>query len=52
MLIAQAIVPPAPIELWNQYDAAGEGVAQTTNRVEGWYYGLQECFSGSTPLGF
>ena len=30
-------------------DAAGEGVAQTTNSVEGWHYGLQASFSGSTP---
>ena len=27
--------PPFPIEMWNQYDAAGEGVARTTNSVEG-----------------
>ena len=31
-----------------QYDAAGEGVARTTNSVEGWHYGLQAYFSGST----
>ena len=41
--------PPFPIEMWNQYDAAGEGVARTTNSVEGWHYGLQAYFSGSTP---
>ena len=52
MLLAQAIVPPAPIEIWNQYDSAGKGVDQTTNRVEGWYYGLKAYFSGSTPHGF
>ena len=28
--------PPFPIEMWNQYNAAEEGIAQTTNRVEGW----------------
>ena len=33
--------PPFPIEMWNQYDAAGEGLARTTNSVEGWHYGLQ-----------
>ena len=33
--------PPFPIEMWNQYDAAGEGVARTTNSVEGWRFGLQ-----------
>ena len=26
--------PPFPIEMWSQYDAAGEGVARTTNSVE------------------
>ena len=41
--------PPFPIELWNQYDAAGEGVTRTTNSVEGWHYGLQAYFSASTP---
>ena len=41
--------PPFPIEMWNQYDAAGEGVARTTNSVKGWHYGLQAYFSGSTP---
>ena len=41
--------PPFPIEIWNQYDAAGEGVARTTNSVEGWHYGLQAYFSGSSP---
>ena len=41
--------PPFPIGIWNQYDAAGEGVARTTNSVEGWHYGLQAYFSGSTP---
>ena len=41
--------PPFPIEIWNQYDAAGEGVARTTNSVEGWHYALQAYFSGSTP---
>ena len=25
--------PLFPIEIWNQYDAAGEGVAQTTKRA-------------------
>ena len=38
--------PHFPIEIWNQYDATGEGVARTTNSVEGWHYGLQAYFSG------
>ena len=40
---------PFPIEMWNQYDAGGEGIARTTNSVEGWHYGLQAYFNGSTP---
>ena len=41
--------PLFPIEIWNQYDAAGEVVARTTNSAEGWHYGLQAYISGSTP---
>ena len=41
--------PPFPIEMWNKYDAAGEGVARTTSSVNGWHCGLQEYFSGSSP---
>ena len=41
--------PPYPIEKWNQYDAAGDGVSRTTNSVERWHYGLQAYFSGSAP---
>ena len=33
----------------NQFEAAGEGVARTTNSVEGWHYGLQAYFTGSQP---
>ena len=33
--------PHLPIEMWNQYDAAGEGGARTTSSLEGWHYGLQ-----------
>ena len=40
---------PFPIELWNQFEAAGEGVARTTNSVKGWHYGLQACFTGTQP---
>ena len=41
--------PAFPIEMWNQYNATGEGVARTTNSVEGWHYGLQAYFRGSSP---
>ena len=40
--------PPFPSELCNQYDAVGEGVAGTTNSVEGWHCGLQAYLNGST----
>ena len=40
---------PLQIEIWNQFEADGEGVARTTNSVEGWHYGLQAYFTGSQP---
>ena len=39
--------PPFPIEMWNQYNAARERVAQSTNNVKGWHYIMQMYFSGS-----
>ena len=41
---------PFPIEMWNQCDAAGEGVDRATNSVGEWRYGLQALLSGSTPI--
>jgi len=38
-----------PIALWNQFDAAGEGIARTTNSVEGWHYSLQSLFMCQHP---
>ena len=38
-----------PPQIWNQRDAAIEGIARTTNAVEGWHYGIQALFSGSHP---
>ena len=38
-----------PPQIWNQRDAAVEGIARTTNAVEGWHYGIQALFSGSHP---
>ena len=35
--------------IWNQNSAASEGLAKTTNAVEGWHYGIQSLFSGSHP---
>ncbi|KII62716.1 hypothetical protein RF11_12597 [Thelohanellus kitauei] len=37
------------IELWNKYDAATDGIARTTNIVEGWHCGLQSLFMCSHP---
>ena len=28
-----------PMPLWNQYESAGDGIARTTNIVEGWHHG-------------
>ena len=30
-----------PVERWNQHEDAADGIARTTNAVEGWHYGLQ-----------
>lgn len=38
-----------PIPMWNQYDSAGDGIARTTNIVEGWHHGIQSLFMCSHP---
>jgi len=38
-----------PIQLWNQFDSAGEGIARTTNCVEGWHHSLQSLFMCQHP---
>jgi hypothetical protein len=38
-----------PIPIWNQYDGAGDGIARTTNIVEGWHHGIQSLFMCSHP---
>jgi hypothetical protein len=38
-----------PIPVWNQFNAAGEGIARTTNSVEGWHYSLQSIFMSHHP---
>ena len=35
--------------IWNKREAASEGVASTTNAVEGWHFGIQAFFSGWHP---
>ena len=37
------------IKTWNQRDAAVEGIARTTNAVEGWHNGLQSLFQCHHP---
>ena len=38
-----------PPYIWNQREAAFEGIARTTNSVEGWHFGLQSYFTGAHP---
>lgn len=38
-----------PAQLWNQRNAAAEGIARTTNCVEGWHNGLQSLFQCAHP---
>lgn len=41
--------PLFSIESWNQQAAGGDGIARTTNSVEGWHHGLQTLFMCSHP---
>lgn len=38
-----------PIDTWNQYAAGADGIARTTNSVEGWHHGLQAMFHCHHP---
>jgi len=38
-----------PIDTWNHFETAGQGIARTTNAVEGWHYGLQALFQCHHP---
>lgn len=38
-----------PIETWNKHAAAVDGIARTTNSVEGWHHGLQSVFQCQHP---
>lgn len=38
-----------PVPLWNQFAAAGNGIARTTNLVEGWHCGLQSLLMCAHP---
>ena len=37
------------MQRWNQNQAAADGIARTTNSVEGWHYGLQSVFQCHHP---
>ena len=41
-----AIFPPA---VWNKFEDAGDGIARTTNAVEGWHFSLQALFLCQHP---
>lgn len=41
--------PLFSIETWNQRDAATDGIARTTNSVEGWHHGLATLFQCNHP---
>jgi hypothetical protein len=41
--------PIFPVAVWNKFDAAGDGIARTTNSVEGWHYSLQSLFMCQHP---
>ena len=32
------------VDIWNQHAAGVDGIARTTNSVEGWHYSLQSLF--------
>lgn len=38
-----------PIPTWNQHAGGSDGIARTTNSVEGWHHGLQTLFLCSHP---
>lgn len=41
--------PLFDITLWNQHAASTDGIARTTNLVEGWHHGLQSLFHCHHP---
>ena len=38
-----------PIAMWNKHSSAADGIARTTNIVEGWHHGLQSLFMCHHP---
>ena len=45
----QTVGPLFPLAVWNHAENAAEGLARTTNAVEGWYFGVLALFQGSHP---
>lgn len=41
--------PMFPVDIWNHHEAGSEGMARTTNSVEGWHHGLQSLFLSHHP---
>lgn len=41
--------PLFAIDMWNQYSAGMDGIARTTNSVEGWHHSLLSLFQCSHP---
>jgi len=39
-----------PVDTWNHSETAGQGIARTTNAVEGWHYGMQAFFQCHHPM--
>ena len=38
-----------PVETWNQHATGSDGIARSTNSVEGWHHGLQSLFQCHYP---
>jgi len=38
-----------PVERWNHFETASEGIARTTNSIEVWHYGIQALFQCLHP---
>lgn len=41
--------PLFPVEIWNQFESAGTGIARTNNICEGWHHSLQSLLQCSHP---
>ena len=39
-----------PVERWNHFETASEGIARTTNSIEGWHDGIQALLQCHHPI--